>query len=328
MRRLALATALILVLCGTSSAGPDKSAEARPAKARLIDVIKTAFGLRRQGKLAAAGLAFEEVFGRLSAKSIYRPEIAQELAQLYIVMGRPYRAVTVYRKIKDVPHEVETLLAMPDSRYHREALVVSRHVKYPLGEARALAKLGKADEALAVLSKAGRELTNERGKLLLSLRRYREAAKAFEAVNNYLGLAQATELMDRDRARRFYEDASSGIKLDLKHTLVPRLRLAKKRLVDAPNSVALERARLYYSQCLGQVAVAYGEWSLSFAGSGDKSKAVKSARKALSFLRKQRERLEDGGGDAFGKKAVEALGVAKAIQGAEAALARCEALPN
>ena len=328
MRRLALATVMIVVLSGTSSAGPDQ----KPAKARLSDVLKTAFGLRRAGKLAPAGLAFEEVLSRLAPKSIYRREVAQELAQLYVVMGRPYRAVSVYRKIQDVPHEVETLLAMPAARYHREALVVSRHVKYPLGEARALAKLGKHEEALAVLSKvSGSGFARERGRILFQLKRHREAAKAFEEGNDYLGLARATELMDRDRARRFYEDAAAGIKHRLKHELVPGLKVAEKRLKDAESandSVAIERARIHSAQYAGQVGQAYLDWSRSFAGAGHKDKAIKSARKGLSYLHRQRDRLEDGGGDAFGKKAVEALGVNKAIQAGEALLARAEALPK
>lgn len=326
MRRLALATALVLVLASTGSAEPDK-----PTKAKLSNVLKTAFGLRRAGKLAAAGLAFEEVLGRLKPESVHRRTVALELAQLYIVMGRPYRAVLVYRKIKDVPHEVETLLSMENARYHREALVVSRAVKYSLGEARSLVKLGKAEEAIAVLEAAGKPYAAERGRLLLQQKRHRDAVKAFEEANDYLGMARATELIDRDRARRLYEDSASRFELTLKHELIPKLKVAKKRLKEAEaakNSLAIERSRIYYAQFLGQVGHAYRDWSASFEGAGDKARAVKSARKAISFFRTQRNRLTDGGGDEFGKKAVDALGVAKAISEAEAALARCQSLPE
>ncbi len=326
MRRLALATALVVALAATGNAEPDK-----PTKAKLSDVLKTAFGLRRAGKLAAAGLAFEEVLGRLKPESVHRRTVALELAQLYLVMGRPYRAILVYRKIKDVPHEVETLLSMKEARYHREALVVSKAVKYSLGEARSLALLGKPEEALAILSAAGSTYAAERGRLLLKLKRHREAAKAFEEANDYLGRARATELIDRDSARRLYEDSAGRIELTLKHELIPRLKVAQKRLKEAEaakNSLAIERARIYYAQFLGQVGEAYRNWSASFEGAGDKSRAVKSARKAINFFRSQRSRLTDGGGDAFGKKAVEVLGVAKALSEAEAALARCQSLPE
>jgi len=246
-------------------------------------------------------------------------------------MGRPYRAVLVYRKIKDVPHEVETLLSMENARYHREALVVSRAVKYSLGEARSLVKLGKAEEAIAVLEAAGKPYAAERGRLLLQQKRHRDAVKAFEEANDYLGMARATELIDRDRARRLYEDSASRFELTLKHELIPKLKVAKKRLKEAEaakNSLAIERSRIYYAQFLGQVGHAYRDWSASFEGAGDKARAVKSARKAISFFRTQRNRLTDGGGDEFGKKAVDALGVAKAISEAEAALARCQSLPE
>lgn len=332
MRRLALATALVLALSASGSAGPDK-----PVKAKLSDVMKTAFGLRRAGKLAAAGLAFEEVLGRLKPESQHRPTIALELAQLYVVMGKPYRAILVYRKIKDVPHEVETLLGMKDARYHREALVVSRHVKYPLGEARALAKLGKAEEAIAVLEKAGPAFATERGKLLLKQKRNREAAKAFKSVNYYLGMARATQLIDRDQARRLFEDSAADIEHGLKHEWIPKLKAAQKRLKQAEATgridVARERARIYYAQILGLVGQQYRSWALSFEGARQKAKAVKRIKKAIGIFRTQRNRLvdrQDDGSepDAFGKKAVVALGVAKAIADAEAALARCEALPD
>ena len=220
---------------------------------------------------------------------------------------------------------------MKDARYHREALVVSKAVKYSLGEARSLAQLGKPEEALTILSAGGTIYAAERGRLLLKLKRHREAAKAFEEANDYLGRARATELIDRDSARRLYEDSAGRIELTLKHELIPRLKVAKKRLKEAEaakNSLAIERARIYYAQFLGQVGQAYRNWSASFEGAGDKGKAVKSARKAISFFRTQRSRLTDGGGDAFGKKAVEVLGVAKALSEAEAALARCESLPE
>lgn len=326
MRRLALASALVLALAATGSAEPDK-----PTKAKLSNVLKTAFGLRRAGKLAAAGLAFEEVLGRLKPESVHRRTVALELAQLYMVMERPYRAVLVYRKIKDVPREVETLLSMKEARYHREALVVSRAVKYTLGEARSLAKLGKPDEALSVLSAGGAPYAGERGRLLLKLKRHKDAARAFEEAKDYLGRARATELIDRDQARRLYEDSASGLELTLKHELVPKLKVAQKQLKQAEaanDSLAIERTRIYYAQFLGQVGRAYMDWAASYEGAGDKARAVSKAKKAISLFKTQRNRLTDKGRDAFGKKAVEVLGVAAAIAEAEAALARCQALPE
>lgn len=331
----ALSFALVLPVCGQD--GPEERPEEQQEQKfgpkgmpeiALSDLHKKAFGLRRNGKLAAAGLALEEILGRLAPNSTHRQAIALELAQIYVVTGRYYSAVVVYRKIQDVPREIETLLATGKEQFAREALAVSRHVKYPLGEARALLKLGKTAEALGVLTKAGQPLARERGRLLLQLQRYPEAAAAFADANDFLGQAQAVGYADRRKASRLYEDAGEQLKLKLKHELIPQAKAAKERAEGARDSISAERARIYYAQTLGVIGQTYREWAQCFAGAGDKPKAIRSAEKALEYLATQKERLEDGGLDAFGKLAVDALGVSEAMRAVQADLTRYQALPN
>ena len=294
-------------------------------EASLSDLHRQAVGLRRSGKLAAAGLALDEILRRLAPNSTHRQAIALELAQVYVVMGRHYSAVVVYRKIQDVPREIETLLEMGKERFAREALAVSRHVKYPLGEARALLKLGKQEEALGVLTKAGQPLAKERGKLLLQLQRHPDAAAAFAEASDFLGQAEAVKVTDQRQAKRLYEDAGEQLKLRLKLELIPQAKGAKERAEQAQDAVTLERARIYYAQTLGQMGQAYRDWARCFAGTNEADKAVRSAQKALGFLNSQKERLEDGGRDAFGQKAAEALGVNRAIAEVQAELGRYQA---
>ena len=73
---------------------------------------------------------------------------------------------------------------------------------------------------------------------------------------------------------------------------------------------------------MGQIGQAYRDWARCFAGTGEGSKAVRSAQKAGEYLNSQKERLEDGGRDAFGQKAAEALGVNAAIGEVQAELQR------
>lgn len=326
MRHFLLASSLLLLLAGSSAADEPQPTPSAAPKARLSSVLKEAYALRSQGKLPAAALGLEEVFSRLKAESEHRRPVGLELAQLYLVMGRPKRAIEVYRRLKDVALEVEALLSQADAKSHREALVVARAAKYRLGEARALAKLGKKEEALRALGEAP-ELAGERGKLLLELRRYADAAQAFKAANDDFGRAKATWPLDRDQAKRFLEDAISRFELTSKHELEPDLAKAKKRLKEA-KGVEKTRLRIFYAQCLGQRAQLLRKWSQAAARIGDRDQAVAKAKAALENLRAQRMFLTNRDRDAFGVQAAKVLGVDSAISAATAELERRQAPPK
>jgi tetratricopeptide (TPR) repeat protein len=318
--RVIVALALILGFGLESQAGPKKLSELRVA----------AYKLRREGNYSAAAQAMEQILERLDKKSVHRRTIALELAQLFIVAGKPYRAVVLYRKQRDTVREIATLLSMNDPKRAKEALTIARLERYALGEARAQIQLGDLEAALKILSKGGKRLAAERGKLLLSLKRYKEAQEAFVEASDHLGEAQAMAFLpgQAEQARRRFEDAGNQIKLHLKHDAVPRFKIARKALAEATSGAMRERARLYLAQCYGEVAGDYRKWAQCFAGSRHKSRAIKSATKALQYYKRQRQTLEDGGADVFGREAVKVLGVRAAIDGTQAELTNYQNLPG
>ncbi|MGE0713736.1 MAG: hypothetical protein AB7N76_34505 [Planctomycetota bacterium] len=326
-RPAVIALALLACAGATAAAGPDL---------KLSDLLRGAYKNRREGNFVVAAMALEGILERLDRKSPQRHPLAMELAQLFIVMGKPYRAVVVYRKEKDVPREIATLLSMKQEKRTKEALTLARLERYGQGEARALVALGQTDEALGVLLKGGKALASERGELLLTLKRYKEANEAFGESEDYYGQARALEMIpeSREQAKHRYEDAGTQLKLYLKLDALPRRARAEAAYKKAASGPDRERARLYLAQCYGELGDACRRWAKCFAGSANprkKEQALKSGDRALGFYKLQRDTLEDravGGGDLYGIKAVEVLGVAKAIQETEADLAKYQAMPD
>ena len=295
---------------------------------RLSDLRKAACALRRDGKLTAATLAFEQILRRLKRTSRQRRPIALETAQLYLVMGKPYQAVGVYRREKDVIREVATLLAIGQEKRTKEALTIARLEGYTLGEANALAALGQTDEALKVIEKAGKAGLERKGELLLAAKRYKEAAEAFAACEDFYGQAVAMELVpDLEQAKRLYEDAASRIRLNLKTDAIPRFKQAQALHKNAKGGAATESARLFVAQCYGEVAALFRKLAKCYAGAGDKQKAIKSAQRAEQYFKRQRSTLEDNGLDAYGRKAAEQLGINKAISEVGEELTSYQSLP-
>ena len=99
------------------------------------------------------------------------------------------------------------------------------------------------------------------------------------------------------------------------------VKRARQTLKQAPDGVSRERARLKVAEAYAKLADDYARLARSYRGAQRKdaeSKAPAFARQAIKFLRRQRETLEDGGDDAYGKAAVRSMGLAERIAELEA----------
>ncbi|HBP20006.1 MAG TPA: hypothetical protein DEA08_19740 [Planctomycetes bacterium] len=328
---LLASAALALVPCGRALAqgGGEPGGQPQAAKPmKLSELRRAACMLRREGKLSAAALAFEQILRRLKRTSRLRRPIALETAQLYMVMNKPYMAVAVYRREKDVIREIATLLAIGTEKRAKEALTIARLEGYKVGEANALHALGQTEEAIKVLDRAGRSGLERKGELLLAAKRYKEAAEAFATCEDFYGEAVAMELVPNpDKAKRLYEDAASRIRLNLKTEAIPRFKQARELFKSAKGGAAAESARLFMAQCYGEVAGLFRKLAKCYAGAGEKQKAIKSAQKAEQYLKRQRSTLEDNGLDKYGRKAAEQMGVNKAISEVSEELTSYQSLP-
>jgi tetratricopeptide (TPR) repeat protein len=305
-----------------------------PAVACAQDVdqlIVAAYSLRRRGKFVAAAAAFEQIIPRLEKKADKR-FVALEAAELFRVMGKPEKAIKLYRKNNDVPREIETLLELGTDKAKQDALTISRYVKYPRGEARALAKLGKTDEALALMAKHG--LERDRAKLLVELGRHAEAAAAYEAMRDFYQQARALERAGRQReAERAYEDAVVKQRADMreKGSSLQLVRTLEDMYGKAKSGVTRERTRLALAKAYGALGQDYRELASAYALSARRDyvgKAPTLATNALNFYRRQRELLEDeaGGGDAFGAKAVTQQGLPELIAEVQSEIERYQGM--
>lgn len=319
----------VVLLAPRAALAQEPGEQPRAAKPmKLSELRRAACGLRREGKLSAAALAFEQILRRLKRTSRLRRPIALETAQLYLVMGKPYMAVAVYRREKDVIREIATLLAIGTEKRTKEALTIARLEGYKVGEANALHALGQTEEALKVLERAGKPGLQRKGELLLAVKRYKEAAEAFALCEDFFGQAVANEMVPNpDKAKRLYEDAVSRIRLNLKTEALPRWTQARDLFKSAKGGTAAESARLFLAQSYGEVGGLFRKLAKCYAGAGDKQKAIKSAQKAEQFLKRQRSTLEDNGLDKYGRKAAEQMGVNKAITEVGEELTSYQALP-
>lgn len=314
-----------------------------PAVAAGQDVQKllvAAYSLRRRGRYRAAAAAFEQILGQLNTAikknagsnekltadlKESRRLLALETAELYEVMEKPGKAILLYRKNNDVPREIDALLKTGDPKHHKEALTISRYVKYARGEALALARLGQTDEALKLMEQKG--LARDRADLLAELGRFTEAAAIYEQVQNFYAQARALKQAGKTRdAERAFEDTITQLRFELKDESgsLTRVRQITALHRSAERGVVLERTRLALAKAYGRLAGDYRKLAEAYASTGRddyRAKAPKFASNAASYYTKQRELLEDkngpDGGDAYGAKLAEILGVAQAAAEAQ-----------
>jgi len=287
-------------------------------------LLMAAYSLRRRGKFAAAGAAFEQVLERM-AKSKAKEELAQEAAQLFRVSGRLDKALWLYRRNHDYVREIDVLFEMGRNE---DALTVARLEKYPKGEALALATLGKVDEGLKLLT--GRGLAVARGELLTELGRFQDAATAFEQAEMYYEQAHALSQAGLD-ARRAYEDALIQLRPHMKEVTLEDVKKSSAFYSKAPDGITRERARLKLAQAYGALAEDYRRLAEVYVGAREPvHKAIKLAENAITFLKRQRATLEDAkeGGDAFGKEAAKNLKIAEKLREVEAEIQKYKGLPH
>jgi tetratricopeptide (TPR) repeat protein len=298
-----LPAVLLLALAGAAAA------QQPPAAGAQVDprqMIVAAYSLRRAGSYPAAAAAFEAALQAMP-RGPEKRLVGAEAAELFKVIGRLDKALLLYRQNHDFAGEFEVLFAL---NRDEEALSVARLVKYPKGEADALARLGRVDEALAILAQQP-ALAKDRAKLLFDSHRFSEAAQAYSQLGDYFSQAKALEALGDPRgSRRAFEDAKMQVSDDLRHTFLPRLKYAEDALAKAPDGVSRERARLLLARVLGDLADQYEHLALIYARTGQPpEKCAQLAQNAKGLVQRRKDVLLDvipgRGADQYGTRAVD-----------------------
>lgn len=274
------------------------------------DLLNLAYSLRRKGEFREAAAIFEQALRRLG-RGPRKREVALEVAELYRVTKQPVRALLLYRRNHDTARELQTLLEMGELDQERweEAVTVARLVKDPAAEARALVKLGRTQEALRLLDAQAGDFAAVKAEVLLAAKRYKEAAALFAKVEDFYRQAKALQQQGAPEAKRAFNDAVVQLEFEAKETRLQVVR-AKREFEQVPTAVARERARLRLAEAYGAFAEDYRRLADAYFHAGrDPATARALAGNAVKFLQQQRQTLEDGGGDAYGKEAVVALGI-------------------
>jgi len=267
------------------------------------ELLKAAYGFRRQGEYELAAVSFEQALDRMP-RSARKRAVALEAAELFRTMDRLDKALLLFRRNHDVRREVELLMEMGRAK---EALAVSRLVRYPKGEALASAALGQVDYAVEVLEAGGYD--QALAELLRDERRYREAAEAFARAEDYYHQARCLRYArDRGGARRAYEDAREQVMFRLQHESLPAIERAKQAFRRAPDGVRREQSRWALAQAYEQAGEDYERLGEIYLRTG-RDRAADLLELAVTCVEKQRDTLLDRGQDAFGREVVARLGL-------------------
>lgn len=275
------------------------------------DLLNVAYSLRRKGDFREAAAIFEQTLNRLGREPARKREVALEVAELYRVTNQPVRALLLYRRNHDNARELEMLLEMGEQDRQRweEAVTVARLVKAPAAEARALAKLGRTQEALRLLDAQAGDFTAVKAEVLLAAKRYKEAAALFAKVEDFYRQAKALQQLGAPEAKRAFNDAVVQVEFEVKEARL-RAGRAKQEFDQIPGVVGRERARLRLAEAYGTLAEDYRRLADAYFHAGrDPATARVLANNAVKYLKDQRQTLEDRGQDAYGKEAVVALGI-------------------
>lgn len=280
-----VAPLLLGLVCGAlAQPAPPRSQEEQRAR-EVQDFLRLAYALRRTGEFAPAGEAFMQALDRMPRSEIKR-SVAAEAVELFRAMGKPEKALYLYRRNHDVEGEVSILIEMGKVD---EAVTVARLLKYPPGEAKALAKRGRGDEALQIYQTHG--LHRERAELLRDLKRWNEAAAAFAQVDDKWEQAQALDAARSREAKEAFEAAREQILARMKVVLIPQLNEARALFEDkTTDGMTRERARLELARRSANLAEGYERLSRIHLRLG-RDKADALAESALKAVRLQVQTL-------------------------------------
>lgn len=323
-RLVSLASLLLAAALATPSLA--RAQEEQPAAARATPdtLLKLAYSLRRKGEFGAASAIFDQLLRQLDRKDARRGDVVREAAELHAAAGKPVRALLTYRRNHHVTSEVDLLLEMgaSDRKRWEEALTVARLVHYARGEILALARLGRHEEALQRLETYGGRFVRLKAEVLAAQGRHREAAAVYASLEDFFTQAQELQAAGNPTAaRRAFQDAVVQLEFSVKHESKPAVVRCRRQLEQAPDGITRERARLALAEAYGGFALDYRRLAQCYVLAGkDRQAAAAFARNAARFYRQQQQMLEDerGGGDAFGRERVKALGLPGTIAETEA----------
>lgn len=322
--RIMLALVLPLAIAGTSTAQgqpkpPNKPpSPSQPPDAGIPEMLRAGYALRRAGEMKHAIASFEralELMGRSEQKRAVAREtvdmcrtlaaLAPDKAERDKLLAK---AMWIYRRNSDALGEIEVLLEMDKID---EALTTSRLLQQPKGEAMALAKRGRNDEALALYQKHG--FHQERGLLLRDQKRFAEAAAAFALSGDAWEQAQALEAAGKQKeALDALEAARVALIAQIRDVTNEDLKKAKAFFAGgAAGGVERERAKTVLARCAARASEDYERLARIYVKM-KREKGDRLAENAINAVTLQIDTLLDkvsqGGRtieDVYGKKLVE-----------------------
>jgi hypothetical protein len=259
----------LLLLFGGAALAQDN-----PDPKRSEKLVELAFKYRRDGQLPAADAAFDAA-----------------------VKGFPEKSDERRAAIVDA-YDV----AWVESKWQRALRLASGD---PLREGRALEKLGKRDDALAALGRAGADGVVARAELQFQAGRFAEAAKDYEASGDLLRAARAQERAGGSPDWKAALDEGRK-RLD---GLRDKAAAARRALDAATAPVPRDRARFAYGELQDQVARQYELVAFAHEKLGEAAKAKPLLGLAAQALSDARRAMTDVGRDRYGEARARQLGL-------------------
>lgn len=294
MRTLLLA---VLVVSAASALAQETPKDPKRAE-QLIDL---GFRYRRDGELSAARAAYDEAARTAPEKSDDRKKVALDAYDVAWVESKFAEAARLVQGV-DVLRQVRALVKAGNGK---AALEVAQKAKDSLAEGLALRGLGRNDDALAALAKAGAAGLAERADLLASLGRLADAAKDYEAAGQLYNRARALE---RAGTAVDWKPVAEEVKKRLE-VLLAKGTEGKRSLEVAQGLAAKERARLALADLHDQISREYEHYSVVHEKTNDKAKALKLLELAIQFSEEGRKTLTDSNRDKYGEARVKQLGL-------------------
>lgn len=276
--------------------------------AGVEEMLRAAYALRRAGEMKHAVAAFERAL-ELLPRGERKRAVAQETVELCRLIPDLAKAMWIYRRNHDALGEIEVLLEMGKVD---EALTVGRLLQCPKGEALALVKRERIDDALRLYEK--HSLHRERAELLRAQRRHDEAAAAFALARDPYERALALEAAGKTaQARDALEEARLLLIDQIKTVTNPDLKKAREYFQQGASSgVERERARMELARRAAKAAEDYERLARVYVKL-KRPQGDKLAENAVVYVTLQIDTLLDkvtapGGKvveDAYGKRLVE-----------------------
>lgn len=285
-----------------AAAGGAQAQDIAPDADKADRLVEVALRFRHDGKLDEAAAAFDiaiKTYPDVPA----RRQAQVEAHELAVVEGKHDRAARIARGW-DLLREA---VALAREKKADAALKLAREAKNLLVEGRVLHVLGRDDEALAALEKAGVPGALDRGELLLQKNRPADAAKAFEDAGDPLRRALALERCKDASASVVFAAArvEDQTRVDALRT---QEKAAREKQAAAPAGLARERARFALADVEGELSDVCERLSIELERGGDKAKAGEQAQAAAGAAKAQREALT-ATGDKYGEALVRMRGL-------------------